>query len=216
MCWNLVYGWMKQHGPLIPAHTLLIMVDHWKCAEFSGHFLCSHSHCCRCVQPLCELVTVIKDKTHIEFARPSDATEIGVMSKNEIEFGLGWKYIPEKIAKLIDDNSRNVVVARVGSNMAGFGIMTYYEDQANLDLLAVKRSFRRMRIGTQIVSWLEKVALTAGAFNIFVEVRLRNTGAIEFYESLGFLVLDEQKGYYRGIEAGVIMAKTLRRMFNAT
>ena len=99
--------------------------------------------------------------------------------------------------------------------MAGFGIMTYYEDQANLDLLAVKRSFRRMRIGTQIVRWLEKVALTAGALNIFVEVR-SEPGAIEFYESLGFLVLDEQKGYYRGIEAGVIMAKTLRRMFNAT
>lgn len=138
------------------------------------------------------------------------------MSKNEIEYGLGWKYMPERIAKLIGDSSRNVVVARVGRSLAGFGIMTYYEDQANLDLLAVKRSFRRMRIGTQIVKWLEKVALTAGAFNIFVEVRSRNTGAVEFYESLGFLVLDEKKGYYRGIEAGLIMAKTLRRMFNTT
>ena len=77
------------------------------------------------------------------------------MSKHEIEYGLGWKSIPEKIAKLIGDSSRNVVVARVGSSLAGFGIMTYYEDQANL-LLAVKRSFRRMRIGTQIVRWLEK------------------------------------------------------------
>ena len=159
---------------------------------------------------------MIEDRTHIELARPSDAVEIGVMSKNEIEYGLGWKYIPERIAKLIGDSSRNVVVARVGRSLAGFGIMTYYEDQANLDLLAVKRSFRRMRIGTQIVKWLEKVALTAGAVNIFVEVRSRSTGAVEFYESLGFLVLDEKKGYYRGIEAGLIMAKTLRRMFNAT
>lgn len=159
---------------------------------------------------------MIEDRTHIELARPSDAVEIGVMSKNEIEYGLGWKYMPERIAKLIGDSSRNVVVARVGRSLAGFGIMTYYEDQANLDLLAVKRSFRRMRIGTQIVKWLEKVALTAGAFNIFVEVRSRNTGAVEFYESLGFLVLDEKKGYYRGIEAGLIMAKTLRRMFNTT
>jgi ribosomal-protein-alanine N-acetyltransferase len=148
-------------------------------------------------------VTVIEDKTHIEFARPSDATEIGVMSKNEIEYGLGWKYIPEKIAKLIGDKSRNVVVARVGSSLAGFGIMTYYNDQANLDLLAVKQSFRRMRIGTQVVRWLEKAALTAGAFNLFVQVRSRNTGAIWFYESLGFLVLDEQKGYYRSIESKV-------------
>ena len=165
---------------------------------------------------LCGLVTVIENKTLIEFAMLSDAKEIGIMSKNEIEHGLGWKYIPEKIAKLIGDRSRNVVVARMGSSLVGFGIMTYCEDQANLDLLAVKRSFRRMRIGSQIVKWLEMVALTAGAFNLFVEVRSKNTGAIEFYESLGFIVLEEQKGYYGGIEAGVIMAKTLRRMFNAS
>lgn len=159
---------------------------------------------------------MIENKTLIEFARFSDATEIGVMSKNEIEYGLGWKYTPEKIGKLIGDSSRNVVVARIGFGLAGFGTMTYYEDQANLDLLAVKRSFRRMRIGTQIVRWLEKVALTAGVFNLFVQVRARNTGAIEFYESLGFLVLEEQKGYYMGLEAGVIMAKALRQMFYAT
>ena len=159
---------------------------------------------------------VIEDRILIEFARFSDAAEISVMSKNDIEYGLGWKYTLERIAKLIGDRSRNVVVARVGPHLAGFGIMTYCEDQANLDLLAVKRSFRRMRIGTRIVEWLEKVALTAGAFNIFVQVRARNTSAIQFYKSVGFSVLDEDKAYYRGIEAGLIMAKSLRRMFNAT
>lgn len=159
---------------------------------------------------------VLEDKTLIEFARFSDAAEIGLMSKIDIEHGLGWKYTPETILKLIGDSSKNVVVARVESKLAGFGIMTYHEDQANLDLLAVNRSFRRRKIGTQIVQWLEEVAMTAGAFNIFVQVRARNTGAVEFYESIGFLVLDEKKGYYRGVEAGLIMAKSLRRMLNAT
>ena len=58
--------------------------------------------------------------------------------------------------------------------------------------------------------------MTAGAFNIFIQVRASNTAAIEFYESLGFLVLEEKKAYYSGVEAGFIMAKSLRRMFNAT
>ena len=159
---------------------------------------------------------MIEDRILIEFARFSDAAEISVMSKNDIEYGLGWKYTRERIAKLIGDSSRNVVVAREGSHLAGFGIMTYHEDQANLDLLAVKRSFRRMRIGTQIVAWLEKVALTAGAFNTFVQVRARNTSAIQFYQSVGFSLLDKDNAYYRGVEAGLIMAKSLRRMFNAT
>lgn len=159
---------------------------------------------------------MIEDRVQIEFARLSDTAEIGMMSKNDIESGLGWKYTPERVARLIRDRSKNVVVARAGSELAGFGIMTYHEDHANLDLLAVKRSFRRMKIGTQIVQWLEKVALTAGAFNIFVQVRAKNTGAIRFYQSTGFSVLDEKKAYYRGVEAGIIMAKSLRRMFNIT
>ena len=159
---------------------------------------------------------MLEDKTLIEFATFSDAAEIGMMSRNDIEHGLGWKYTPERIMKLIGDDSKNVVVARVESKLAGFGIMAYHDDQANLDLLAVKRCFRRMKIGTQIVQWLEEVAMTAGIFNVFVQVRAKNTGAVEFYKSLGFSVLDEKKGYYSGVEAGLIMAKSWRRMFNAT
>ena len=94
--------------------------------------------------------------------------------------------------------------------------MTYHKDQANLDLLAVKEKFRRMKIGTQIVSWLEKVAFTAGSFNIFVQVREMNTEAITFYEKLGFLKLEEIEGFYKGVENGVVMAKLLRPMINAT
>jgi len=159
-------------------------------------------------------MAVIEDSINIKFAGLSDAAEIGSISKNDIEFGLSWKYTPESVAMLIEDSTRNVVVALAGDKLAGFGIMTYYQDQANLDLLAVKRSYRRMRIGTQIVEWLEKVACTAGIFNIFVQVRARNTVAIQFYQSVGFAVLGEEKAYYNGIEAAYIMAKSLRRMFN--
>ena len=156
---------------------------------------------------------MLEDKTHIEFAGFSDAAEIAEMSKNHIEYGLGWKYTPERIVRLIRDRSKNVVVARVDSELAGFGIMTYAEDQANLDLLAVKRGFRGMKIGTQIVAWLEEVALTAGISTIFVQVRAKNSGAIVFYERLGFSHLEEKQAYYAGVEAAVIMTKRLRDMF---
>jgi ribosomal-protein-alanine N-acetyltransferase len=158
---------------------------------------------------------MLEEKTVIEFATLSDAAEIGYISRKEIEHGLGWAYTPERIVKLIGDSSKNVVVARLDSKLVGFGIMTYYEHHANLDLLAVKRRFRRLKIGTRIVHWLEDVAMTAGAFNVFVQVRSTNKGAVKFYEGLDFLVLEEMKGYYRGMEAAVIMAKSLRRMFNA-
>jgi [ribosomal protein S18]-alanine N-acetyltransferase len=153
---------------------------------------------------------VIEDNIHIGFAKLSDADEISGMSRAEIEAGLNWLYTPHKIRKLIKDASKNVVVVRTENKFVGFGIMTYHKDQANLDLLAVKEKFRRKKIGTKIVLWLEKVAMTAGCFNIFVQVRGINIVAIAFYEKLGFLILDREKGYYQGVEDGVIMAKMLR------
>ncbi len=160
--------------------------------------------------------TVLANKTHIEFARIPDVAEISRISRDEVEYGLGWDYTTQKLSQLIRSNSKNVVVSRIDQKLVGFGIMTYRKDQANLDLLAVKGKFRRMKIGTQIVLWLEKVAVTAGNFNIFVQVRERNCGAITFYEKLGFLKLEEIQGFYKGVENGVVMAKSLRPMINAT
>lgn len=159
---------------------------------------------------------MLTSKVFIEFARSSDIAEISQISRDEVEHGLGWDYTTRRLAQLIKSNSKNVVVARMDRKLIGFGIMNYRQDQANLDLLAVKVNFRRMNIGTQIVLWLEKVAIIAGVFNIFVQVRALNTGAINFYEKLGFQKLEEIQGFYKGVENGVVMAKLLRPMINAT
>lgn len=157
---------------------------------------------------------MLEEKVTIELAVRSDASDIGELSKSDIEYGLGWKYTPQRIEKIIGDRTKNVVVAQMDMQLAGFGIMTYGDDQTNLDLLAVKRPFRRLGIGSQIVHWLEAVAVTSGSYNIFVQVRSENRGAIAFYKRLGFHLIDEKRGYYRGVESGLVMAKSLRRMID--
>ena len=92
--------------------------------------------------------------------------------------------------------------------------MTYYDETANLDLLAVKRRYQRNGVGTDILLWLEKVALTAGIYDINVQVRKINRGAVRFYEALGFEIYDEKAGYYQGRETGVLMAKNLIKAKN--
>lgn len=159
---------------------------------------------------------MLGNRTTVEFAKYSDVIEIGDLSKKYIEHDLGWKYTPEKLKNIIKDRTKNVVVARKGDELVGFGIMTYYEEQANLDLLAVKMIYRRRGVGKQVVKWLEEVALTAGIYNIFVQVRKINNGAIKFYKRLGFEIIDEKSGYYRGQETGVIMSKNIRKMITAT
>ena len=153
---------------------------------------------------------------NIEFATDSDAAEIGELSRREIEYNLRWKYQPTRIRQLIRHKSKNVVVARDKSSLAGFGSMTYQQHSANLDLLAVKGQYRGRGIGRQIVLWLEKVAHTAGIMNLFVQVRKTNPGAIRFYERLGFQVIGEIAGYYQTNEAAVIMSKAIRPLISNT
>ena len=159
---------------------------------------------------------MLEQKIHIEFAMLSDAREISRLSRDEIEYGLGWNYTEQKIGWIIRNRSKNVIAARLEDNLVGFGIMTYRQDQANLDLLAVKKNYRRKKVGTELVLWLEKVAITAGTFNVFVQLRERNASAFSLYEKLGYQRLDKLPRFYRGIENGIVMAKSLRPMTNAT
>lgn len=151
-------------------------------------------------------------KTDVNFATAADAVEISELSRKYIEYGLRQTYTPHHILCLMRSRSKNLVVARKDRALAGFGIMTYGEQTANLDLLAVKRSYRRRGVGMQVVQWLEKVACTAGIINIFVQVRKDNMGAIRFYQTLGFHIVEEAAGYYQGREAAVIMCKGIRQM----
>ena len=149
--------------------------------------------------------------TMIEFARISDLVEIGDISRKYIEHDLAWNYTPEKLARLLKSDKKNLVVARSGTQLVGFGMMTYYAEHANLDLLAVKFRHRYQGIGRQLVEWLEKVALTAGTFTVYVQVRKMNAGALKFYHTLGYTIIGERQGYYQGQEAGIMLAKNLRK-----
>lgn len=148
----------------------------------------------------------------VEFAASSDVIEIAELSRKYIEYDLGWYYTPKRVKELLKDSEKNVVVARKEKKLAGFGIMTYADQNANLDLLAVKFIYRRRGVGKRIVTWLEDVAQTAGITNIYVQVRKINRGAIRFYTRCGFQVIDELSGYYRATETGVIMCKSIGRM----
>lgn len=158
-------------------------------------------------------LTVLVESLIIEFAAAADAAEISALSRKYIEYDLRRVYTPARIRASIRSPAKNVVVARCDRKLIGFGIMTYGRNIANLDLLAVKRSCRRRGVAARLVTWLEKVAVTAGIQQVFIQVRQRNTRAIHFYQKLGFIVVDEIPGYYQGRETAVVMGKNIRPIF---
>ncbi len=145
----------------------------------------------------------------IRLATTSDALRIGEMSRDFIESGLGWSWRPSRVLGAIDDKSTNVVVTVEGLEVIGFAVMQYLDAEARLDLFGVHPGHRRKGIGTRMVKWLEETALVNGNGVVYLETRLRNHAAREFYKSLGYRVVQRLPGYYKGRETAIRMAHDL-------
>jgi len=138
-------------------------------------------------------------------ARIADAGHLAAMSREFIESGLGWSWTPARVRKHIHSRDSVVLIAKSGTRIAGFAIMRFGDEEAHLDLLAVKPIYRREGVGRRLIEWLEDSALVAGVSIIYLEVRAGNTGAQRFYENLGYRRIRRLHGYYRGREAAVCM-----------
>jgi ribosomal-protein-alanine N-acetyltransferase len=152
----------------------------------------------------------------VRLAAPGDASAIAVMSRDFVEQGLGWRWTPARVLNSIRDTATNVAVAYdkadlEKANLVGYGIMKYGDEEAHLNLLAVKPPWRRQGIGAAIVSWLENSALTAGIGAIYLEARSANVPAREFYKKLGYTEMALARRYYWGREDAVRIAKDLWR-----
>ena len=65
-------------------------------------------------------------------------------------------------------------------------------------------------IGARMVRWLEESAVVAGIFQVRLEVRETNIGAIRFYNTLGYHRQRTIKDYYSGLENAVRLERDLR------
>lgn len=143
-------------------------------------------------------------------ARLSDAEAIALISREEVETGLGWRWRPASVAREIVRSDSEVVVARDGDRIVGFGIMRFLADDAHLLLLAVSQTHQRQGLGTRILEWLETMARTAGVFRVHLEVRVTRHAARNFYKRMGYREIRLLPGYYQGREAAIRVIGDLR------
>ena len=148
--------------------------------------------------------------TAVRIATLVDAAEIAAMSRDYIEYGLpwGWKY--ERVAKAVNDPETNVVVIGAQGALVAFGIMSYSEDEAHLQLFAVRHAHQRRGMGSAVLTWLETVARTGGAKRIRVEARKDNDAARIFYCEHGYHERKISKAMYNASVDGVCLEKWLR------
>jgi ribosomal-protein-alanine N-acetyltransferase len=145
----------------------------------------------------------------VSLARPADAEAIATLSKDVIEYGLAWSWTPARVLRNIHDREANVIVARDGEALVGFGIMKYRDTNAHLFLLAVDPARRRQGVGAALMQWLETCAITAGLGGIRLEVRASNGSAIAFYQRLDYAQTAVLAKYYQGTEDAIVFEKRL-------
>jgi ribosomal-protein-alanine N-acetyltransferase len=151
----------------------------------------------------------VSSRFEIELASSADAAQIAELSRVTIEQGLPWRWTRERVLACIRDRTINVVVARQGERVIGFAIMKYGEDEASLFLFGVDPDFRRQRVGSELLEWLEVTARTAGIRTIRLEARQDNHIASAFYRHHGFREIGVVHGYYQGIEDAIRFQKRL-------
>jgi len=146
----------------------------------------------------------------LRLARPADASGIALLSRDQIEHGLGWKYDAPTVARLIADVHTSALVADSGRGVDGFAIMQFADESAHLLLLAVQPRQRRRGIARQLLQWLLDSARTAGIAEVHLELRQGNAGARAFYSQFGFVDAALVPGYYQQREAALRMRLRLR------
>jgi ribosomal-protein-alanine N-acetyltransferase len=96
--------------------------------------------------------------------------------------------------------TRSYFVARIGRDVVGYaGLMMTAED-GHITTIAVDPSRHRHKLGTRLMVAVAREALTRGALNLTLEVRLGNLAAQHLYRRFGFAPVGVRKNYYQ--EAG--------------
>jgi len=145
----------------------------------------------------------------IRLAKYADVVHVAEMSRDIIESGLGWSWTPSRVAKEIGSKNANVIVSVEGNEVVGFAIIKYFNREARLNLFGVHPKYRRKGIGTRLIRWLEETAVTNGNGVVYLETRLKNESAREFYKSLGYRIVQRIPRFYMGRETAVRMAHDL-------
>jgi ribosomal-protein-alanine N-acetyltransferase len=102
-------------------------------------------------------------------------------------------------------------LVEVGSDIAGYGIMSIGAGEAHILNVCMRDDYRGRGLARKVLLYLIDCARTAGMYEAFLEVRPSNTAAARLYHSLGFEQVGVRRGYYQATN-GREDAAVLRRL----
>lgn len=108
--------------------------------------------------------------------------------------------------------TRWYVVAEVDGALAGYaGLWApgIAGEPADIQTIAVHPAHRRRGVGTSLMQALITESMARDAGSLLLEVRVDNTGALDFYARFGFERMALRRAYYGGGTDGLVLRKRL-------
>ena len=105
------------------------------------------------------------------------------------------------ILKQLFDLGVGFLVAQIGNYVVGYILFWIVEeDRGHIISLAVDQNYKRQKIGTKLINTAIATFTKFNIFKITLEVRAENKEAVDFYQSIGFELVEKVDNYYENGE----------------
>ena len=121
------------------------------------------------------------------------------------DFDNFWSYNVLK-QELVSQNT-TYIIAKENSEVVGFAGISVCLDEATLNNIVVKKSYRGKGIGGELLESLIELCSDMNMKLLTLEVNTQNTPAIKLYEKFGFKNQGIRKKYYNNTQDAFIMTK---------
>jgi ribosomal-protein-alanine N-acetyltransferase len=130
------------------------------------------------IQPLCEDHFQQAVEIHC-LSLPEAWSKKSLQSTLTIANTFGWATVDETTSALL-----------------GFIIVRLLQDEAEIMTLAVHPEWRKKKIGSLLLNYMDTILQERNIQRIFLEVRSDNIAALKLYEGSGFRKVGERPHYY--------------------
>ena len=122
------------------------------------------------------------------------------------DFDNFWSY--NILKQELENKNTTYIVAKENNEVVGFAGISTCLDEATLNNIVVKKSYRGRGIGGELLESLIDLCGDLHMITFTLEVDTENAPAIHLYEKFGFKNLGIRKKYYNGSRDAYIMTKS--------
>ena len=114
------------------------------------------------------------------------------------------------IRETLNQEHTLILTALEDKTLIGYVILYSALEDGEIARIAVEESYRRKKVATRIFRELEMLCADNGVTKLLLDVRESNSGAVRFYEELGFTRDGRRKNYYSNpTEHAILMSMEL-------